>query len=114
MYEYRATVLAIHDGDTITVDVDLGFGIRFEEMHLRLLGLNAPELNTTAGKLSQSYLVSIMPLGSTITIQTEKDKQEKYGRYLATLISDKWGNINQALITNGYAKAWDGKGARPV
>jgi micrococcal nuclease len=115
MYEYAATVVDVHDGDTITVNVDLGFDQSFNKMHLRLLGLNAPELSTPAGKLSQTYLAALLSTaGNVLTIRTVKDKQEKYGRYLATLILPDGTDVNQRLIDAGYAKPWDGTGARPV
>ena len=44
MYEYRATVISVYDGDTITVDIDLGFGIVLRKQKLRLYGLNTPEV----------------------------------------------------------------------
>lgn len=113
MYEYSAIVTKEHDGDTIKVDVDLGFGVWWKDVDLRLMGLNAPELDTVAGKIAQTALATHLPLGTSVVIRTEKDKQEKYGRYLATIIVGDL-NINQWLLDNGYAKAWDGKGVRPV
>ena len=44
MYEYKATVTAVYDADTITVDVDLGFRSHLKKIKLRLFGINAPEV----------------------------------------------------------------------
>ena len=44
MYEYRAKVRGVYDADTITVDIDLGFGIIYTGQKLRLLGIDAPEV----------------------------------------------------------------------
>ena len=44
MYEYCAKVVSVYDGDTITVDIDLGFGIVLKKQKLRLLGINTPEV----------------------------------------------------------------------
>lgn len=45
MYDYKARVLEVHDGDTIKVDIDLGFHLHFKT-DLRLEYINAPELGT--------------------------------------------------------------------
>jgi micrococcal nuclease len=118
VFTYRAVMVAVHDGDTITVDVDLGWNVwrRFEA--LRLAGIDAPELATDAGKAARDWLAAKLPAGMAVTIQTEKDRREKYGRMLATI----WGNdhgdvwadsLNELLIDAGHAKPWDGKGPRP-
>ena len=44
MYEYKATVTKVYDGDTITVDFDLGFGIILKKQTIRLFGINTPEV----------------------------------------------------------------------
>jgi micrococcal nuclease len=100
MYEYIAKVVRIVDGDTVDVLVDLGFHISIE-IKLRLYGLNAPELKEEAGKTTRDYLFSRL-YNKTVTIKTVKDRQEKYGRYLATIILDG-ENINEDLLNKGYA-----------
>lgn len=114
MYEYQATIVSVHDGDTITVDVDLGFGIWFTKQPLRLYGLNAPELSTPAGKEVAKFAQIMLPVGITITIHTIKDEKEKYGRYLAVVFLPDGSSFNQLLLDTGRAKVWDGKGPRPV
>lgn len=113
MFEYNATVVRVHDGDTISVDVDLGFGVWLKNQSLRLLGLNAPELISEAGKQAQTYLTGLLRPGQPVTIQTQKDHKEKYGRWLATVLIAGL-NVNQNLISTGHAKPWDGQGAKPV
>lgn len=120
MYEYIAVVTKVHDGDTITVDVDLGWGIWAHDQSLRLNRINSPELadKSGAGKVAQKALVGILPLGSEVVVRTIKDKTEKYGRMLAEiyLADDKLRltNINDNMVKNGFAKYWDGTGVRPV
>lgn len=129
-YSYDAIVKAVHDGDTITCDVDLGFDNWVHGMKLRLFGLNAPELQTPEGKISQRFLAQQLPLGQKVLLVSQRDKQEKYGRYLATIIKpppppSKTAmagdnppapgiNVNTTMINSGNAKPWDGKGERPV
>lgn len=103
MYEYRAKVVRVVDGDTVDVAIDLGFHFTFETK-IRLYGINAPELKEEAGKTSRDYLFSRI-YGKTVTIKTQKDRTEKYGRYLGTIILDG-ENINEDLITKGFAKKY--------
>lgn len=117
-YEYRAVIRDVHDGDTVKVDVDLGWATWRHDEPLRLVGLNAPELNTAAGKEARDYLTTVLPVGSGVTIRTEKDKREKYGRMLATVWDNDRGDVhgdsvNDMLIRTKHAVAWDGKGPRP-
>lgn len=112
MYEYAAIVRAVHDGDTITVDVDLGWNTWRHSEVLRLSGLDAPELDTPEGKASQAYLASLLPLGEAVSVRTEKDKREKYGRMLA-VVALPGLSVNLLLLDKGYAKPWNGKGPRP-
>ena len=54
-YTYEARVLSVHDGDTLTIDVDLGMSIHRHET-VRLAGINTPELPTKEGKAAADYL----------------------------------------------------------
>lgn len=105
MYEYRAEILRVVDGDTVNARVDLGFDVRFD-MKLRLLGINAPELNTEAGKSARTHLSGLIIQALTIGpihIRTVKDRQEKYGRYLATLLAADDTDLNAKMVADGYA-----------
>ncbi len=107
MYEYKATVTKVYDGDTITVDFDLGFGIILKKQKIRLLGINTPEVRGSEkpqGIISRDALRQRI-LGKVVTIKTSKDKKGKYGRWLGEVfVEDE--NINQWLITEGYAKEY--------
>lgn len=112
MYEYKATVVKVVDGDTIDATVDLGFSVHKKE-RLRLIGLNAPEHGSQLGDDATAWLRTQLPIGTAIIIRTQKDKTEKYGRMLATLLLNDV-NLNLKLIELGLAKSWDGTGTRPV
>ena len=107
MYEYKATVTKVYDGDTITVDFDLGFGIILKKQKIRLLGINTPEVRGSEkpqGIISRDALRQRI-LGKVVTIKTSKDKKGKYGRWLGEVfVEDE--NINQWLISEGYAKEY--------
>lgn len=105
MYEYRAYVRRVYDGDTITVDIDLGFGVCLQKQKIRMSGINAPEVR---GEERQQGLLSRDALREKISnkwvkIKTRKDKKGKYGRWIGEVWLDEV-NVNQWLITEGLAK----------
>ncbi len=114
MYEYRARIVRVYDGDTVYADIDLGFKHTMHEVSLRLFGINTPELTgdeRESGLVSKAAL-SRMVLDKMVTIRTIKptkdvfpssDKTEKYGRYLATIILEDGTNVNDWLVQNKYA-----------
>tara|TARA_R110000796_G_scaffold51304_5_gene120927 strand:+ start:610 stop:942 length:333 start_codon:yes stop_codon:yes gene_type:complete len=107
MYEYKATVTKVYDGDTITVDFDLGFGILIRKQKIRLLGVNTPEVRGAEkpeGIISRDALRQRI-LGKVVTVRTSKDKKGKYGRWLGEVFMEE-ENINQWLISEGYAKEY--------
>lgn len=117
LYTYKAEVTGVYDGDTITVDIDLGFHTWRRDEKLRLWGINAPELrgkNKKAGYASRDWLRGQI-LNQKVIIQTVatkhgKDKRGKYGRYLAIVfkqVDDECINLNQELIKKGYAVEHD-------
>ena len=76
MYEYKATVIKVYDGDTITVDFDLGFGIVLKKQTIRLFGINTPEVRGAEkadGIISRDALRQRI-LGKQVIIKTSKDK----------------------------------------
>jgi micrococcal nuclease len=111
MYEYRVKkVTHIVDGDTIDVDIDLGFDISFHS-RVRLAGIDTPESRTrdlkekALGLESKEYLKKRLEAAKNIVIRTEKvNSSEKYGRILAWLYVDGESNsINHEMIEKGYA-----------
>lgn len=113
MYEYRARVATIWDADTVRLDIDLGFGIWTARQPFRLAGIDAPELGTPEGRAARDWLRDLLPIGSEIVAITQKDKGDKYGRYLADLYRNPGDvlSINQQLIDVGHAREYHG-GAR--
>jgi micrococcal nuclease len=102
VYEYKATVIRVLDGDTLDAKVSLGFRVTID-MRFRLARINAPELRTQAGKASAERLRQLMPVGGVFTVKTEKDKTEKYGRYLGTFFDDDGDCINDRMVQEHHA-----------
>lgn len=100
---YPAVVTAIHDGDTITANLDLGFGTHQVELRARLYGINAPELATAAGKDALAYLKTQIKTGDLIYVTSHG--WDKYGgRYDAEIVRASDGvNLNQLMVSSGHA-----------
>jgi len=120
MYEYRVKkVYKVVDGDTIDVDIDLGFNISFFQ-RVRLAGIDTPESRTKdihekkLGLEVKEKLSDLLKGASSIVIKTEKpDSTEKYGRILGWLfIDDSKLSVNEILIKEGYA--WNYMGETKV
>jgi len=108
MYEYKAEVTRVIDGDTVEAVVDLGFGVSRKDK-FRLAGINAPEMRgpeREAGKAAKQWLIDhLKSYNNEVRIQTIKDKQGKYGRYLAELMTPTGEfSINIAIVSFGHAK----------
>lgn len=106
IYEYRASLVRVVDGDTVFLDVDLGFRVH-ATLDFRLLGLDTPEVvgaTKTAGLASKSELERLLALGTLRVVSTKSDK---YGRWLATIFvrlpDGSELNVNDALLTGGFA-----------
>jgi micrococcal nuclease len=113
VYEYRAKIASVYDGDTLRADIDLGFGTWIARQNIRLYGIDAPELGTPDGLAARDWLRNLLPVGTDIVLITYKDKGDKYGRYLGDIYlpPDLVTSLNQKLIDAGHARPYDG-GAR--
>lgn len=108
-YWYKAYVKEVYDGDTLTVDIDLGFHAGLSSIKVRLYGLDAPEVRgeeRPQGLLSRDA-VRAKVLGKKVIINTYRDKVGKYGRWLAIVYFEEDGaqvNLNEWLVSEGLAK----------
>ena len=112
MFEYKAALIRVVDGDSVFLDIDLGFCVHIN-LDCRLRGINTPEITKratrVAGLASKTELERLFTLGPVVTIRSEKaPSQEKYGRWLVDIfILDAAGAVvvhcNQHLIDKGFA-----------
>ena len=111
MFEYYVKkVTKVVDGDTIDVEIDLGFDISFSS-RVRLAGIDTPESRTTdkmekaLGLEAKAYLKHEIDSAKTVVIKTEKmDSSEKYGRILGWVFLDgATVSLNEKMITDGHA-----------
>lgn len=116
MFEYYVKkVNKVVDGDTIDVEIDLGFDIFFSS-RVRLAGIDTPESRTTdkaekaLGLEAKAYVKNQIDSAKTVVIKTEKmDSSEKYGRILGWVFLDNSSvSLNQKMISDGYAWSYLG------
>lgn len=108
MYQYRALVTKVYDGDTITVDIDLGFGTWQKGQKIRLYGIDTPEVRGTeraAGLVSRDWLRNAI-LDTIIVVKTHKDKKGKYGRWLGDIYLNQYDDtsLNVIMVELGLAE----------
>lgn len=111
---YSAKVCNVVDGDTVDLEVSIGFHI-FTKQRFRLLGVNTPELKSkdpiehSKAVKAKEFTASKLPIGKEILVQTIKskggDKDDSFGRFLCTIYLDG-NNFNESLIKEGHAVAY--------
>ena len=118
MFEYKVYIQRVVDGDTVDVDIDLGFGVVLKKERVRIMGIDTPESRTrdkvekTFGLASKERLKELLPIGSIQHLKTEidrsgEDKKGKFGRILGDFIVDD-KRCTDILIEEGHAVAYFG------
>ena len=124
MYQYKAKLIRVVDGDTVDAMIDCGFSV-FRKERIRLRGINAPESRTRdkeekkLGLAAKARLKELIKEGKNeFMVKTSIDKKGKYGRLLGELFlilksnnATKKANIksyNQTLVDEGHATYYDG------
>jgi micrococcal nuclease len=117
MYQYKCKIIKVLDGDTVDIDLDLGFKIILANQRVRLAGVDTPESRTTIaeekvrGLLSKKKLAEKLPIGSWQIIETQKpdSNDDKFGRILGVFILEDGTRVNDWLIQNNYAVPYKGE-----
>lgn len=118
MYEYRCKVVRVVDGDTVDVDIDLGFGIWLQDERIRITGIDAPESRTSDpiekvfGLLSKEWLKHRLPEGS-IVIMKSKDFKGKFGRILGDFELAS-GMVSELMIKEHMAVPYYGNSKEQI
>jgi len=118
MYEYRAKLVRVIDGDTVDLDVDLGFNQHIVPMRFRLTGINTPEKNAKTAEernaaLAAAAVLKGMLADRELVVRTHRDSNDKYGRYLCVVFY-QGVSVNDELVKLGHAAPYDGVGAPPA
>ena len=117
MYQYKAKVLKVLDGDTVDIDLDLGFNIILANQRVRMAGIDTPESRTenkeekVRGLLSKKKLQEKLAVGSWVTIETQRsdNNDDKFGRILGVFLMEDGKSLNQWMVDNNYAVPYAGQ-----
>jgi micrococcal nuclease len=117
MYQYKCKINKVLDGDTVDIDLDLGFNIVLANQRVRMAGVDTPESRTSnkeekpRGLLSKKKLAEKIPVGSWQIIETQRsdNNDDKFGRILGVFILEDGTKVNDWLIKNNYAVAYRGE-----
>lgn len=104
MYQYKATVENVVDGDTIDVSVDLGFKVSTRQ-RVRLARIDTPERGQPGYAAARDFVRDVA-LNKTVMLKT--DKVSKWGYYLADITLEDGRNLSDTLIQAQLAKPYDG------
>lgn len=101
-----AIVVRVIDGDTIKLDLDLGWHIKHMGVNCRIFGFDAPELITDAGKAAKGYAMGILEIGQEVTFRSHS--LDKYGRPLGELFFGAGRDFAAAMIFAGHGVPYSG------
>ena len=125
VYEYKCKIVRVVDGDTVDVDIDLGFGIWMHKERIRLHGIDTPESRTRDleekkyGLLAKEQIRFFLPEGSMQTLVTVRDKAGKFGRILGKFKifdskNDCETTINDWMIQEYHAAPYFGQSKEEI
>lgn len=130
MYEYRCKILKVVDGDTVDVDIELGFGIVLTDERVRIMGIDTPESRTSDkvedvfGEAAKARVKELLgDKGSYAILKTEvnkdgEDMKGKFGRVLGDFIVEEWEGqpklLTEILIEEGHAVKYFGQNKADV
>jgi len=110
MYTYKAKVLEWIDGDTLWVEIDLGFYV-FTKQKIRLARIDTPELNNSVAyrerkaKHARAVAKKFCPEDANVLVITKKQNKDQYARYIAEVTYNQI-NLSDYLVDKGVAKIW--------
>ena len=117
MYEYKVNILKVVDGDTVDVDIDLGFGCWLRNERVRIVGIDTPESRTSDriekvfGEAAKQRVPSLLSSEATLISQISKmgeNMKGKFGRILGDFITINDQVISTTLMEEGHAVAYNG------
>tara|TARA_X000001388_G_scaffold64637_1_gene50871 strand:+ start:2587 stop:3015 length:429 start_codon:yes stop_codon:yes gene_type:complete len=118
MFEYNFKLVKVVDGDTVDIDIDLGFGVWLRNQRIRIMGIDTPESRTSDpvekkyGMLAKDQVVRY--LANSIKFRSFKDEKGKFGRILGDFevfhpTSNKWMMMAEAMIMENYGVKYHGQ-----
>ena len=128
MYEYKCNIIKVIDGDTVDVDIDLGFGMWMLDERVRIMGIDTPESRTRDlvekkfGLAAKKRLKELLGKSAVLATQVNKngeDMKGKFGRILGDFnvydpTTDSWCKSGEVLISEGHAVAYLGQNKEDI
>ena len=114
MYEYKVAIARVVDGDTVDVNIDLGFGVWLHKERVRIYGIDTPESRTRDLEekkygLAAKEFVKNFVKGYSVILRTEKyDAKGKFGRILGDIMVDKV-SLSETMISKHHAVPYYGQ-----
>ena len=117
MYEYKCNIVKVVDGDTVDIDLDLGFGVWLRDERVRIMGIDTPESRTSDkiekvfGLLAKDRLNSLLGGEAILLSQVTKGGENmkgKFGRILGNFKTINGDNVADILMNEGHAVAYNG------
>ena len=117
MYEYKVNILKVVDGDTVDVDIDLGFGVWLRNERVRLAGIDTPESRTSDavekvfGQAAKDRVNSLLGAEAILISQISKSGDNikgKFGRIIGNFKTINGENVADVLMSEGHAVAYNG------
>lgn len=118
MFEYKCKLVRVVDGDTVDIDIDLGFGVWLRKQRIRMYGIDTPESRTRDleekkyGLAAKEFLKKWTGAGE-LRIKTRKDAKGKFGRILGELWTFDT-NINEIMIERHHAVRYHGQSKKEI
>ena len=118
MFEYKCKLVKVVDGDTVDVDIDLGFGVWLRKQRIRLYGIDTPESRTSDAEEKKYGLAAKQRMqewldGGNLKIVTHKDAKGKYGRILGELYTFDT-NVNDKMVEEYHAVGYHGQSKEEI
>tara|TARA_B110000093_G_scaffold154964_1_gene171590 strand:- start:448 stop:894 length:447 start_codon:yes stop_codon:yes gene_type:complete len=120
MYQYRARVNRVIDGDSVVLDIDLGFNTWMNNEHIRVYGIDTPESRTrdldekARGLMATAHVRLLLEIGDMVTINTHKDSGGKFGRILARITNVDGIDVSTALLEKNLAVPYYGQSKEEI
>jgi len=119
MYEYRCKIRRVVDGDTVDIDIDLGFGVWLHKERVRIYGIDTPESRTRDkeekkyGLMAKEFVKQFIK-GDSIKLTTQKyDAKGKFGRILGDIIVDN-RSLSDTMIQEHHAVIYHGQSKEDI
>jgi micrococcal nuclease len=118
VYEYNCKIVRVVDGDTVDVDIDLGFNHWIHGERIRLFGVDCPECRSrdpkekAAGLAAKDFIKRLLHDGGTYTLTTKE--KGKFGRYLGVIMLSDRTSVNAALVSENLAVPYHGQSKQEI